>query len=512
MAITEIGQLHSRYVRLSDKFRALWTYNQFAAGVYKNVLRFPLPYSIDFPGTYDQIRRASDVIQSASAATAIPMMEESERELQRIIASLVEADQLITPPVLRRFLDQLKRKDDKKVIFYLIKFYLYADTVDADQRDKVDFLFTKIGEDYFEARGEYWSKDPSELRKQLESLVAVRPVEFTDTKEIVGLVNAMRTLKGEIQQAETFEQLTESHVLEEGRALKHRMGNYFFHPDVLIAVIDFNVTTRNRFLRFYTEEEQRLIEDSQRLIDNEEAIARGFGESNPALMQEIAAFRQLKHEFEDSRANFNVKHNLIAQLKASMNNILQHLDRVVPAPADQISEERLLEVHRVESVRRVFGEDPLLHDHLMRLYAALEAIDPHVGEERMAAASEATDLRLEPWEAAAYLKLYHNKEREAAESEELLLLYLRAAALRLKIAEEAAFLAAFPPQRPVQGTLLQKVKESLDRANTYDQQFVAMLHDEIHYSNSRNLHRLYRSRFRLLRVFSGLWLIYDHFT
>jgi hypothetical protein len=461
---------------------------------------------------YETIRKAGDVIQSASAVTAIPMMAESEKELQRITVPLAEADNLITPPVLRRFMDQLKRKDDKKVIFYLIKFYLYADRVDGDQRDKLDFLFTRIGEDFFESRGEYWSKDPGELRKQIESLVSVRPVEFTDSREIVRLVNAMRTLKSEIQQIESFEHLTASRLLDDSRALKHRMGNYFFHPDVLIAIVDCNVTARNRFLRYYTEEEQRLIEDAQRLIDNEEAIARGFGSSNPELMQEIANFRQLKQEFEEARANFNVKHNLIAQLKASMNAILAHLDRVVPPPADQISEEQLLDEHRRASVRRIFGDDPLLNDHLVRIYGILDSLDPHLGEEQIAAAPELGDIRLEPWEVAAYLKLYHSAEMEATDDEELLLLYLRSAALRIKISEEATFLAAFPPHRPIQGTLLSKVKESLDRANTYDQNFVSLLHDEIHYSSSRNLHRLYRSRFRLLRVFSGLWLIYDGFT
>lgn len=510
MAIAEIGQLHSRYVRLSDKFKALWTYNQFATGVYKNVLRFPLPYNIDFPAIYDSIRRASDVIQTSSAVDAVPMMEESERQLQRALVPLIEADQMVTPPVFRRFLDQLKRRDDKKVIFYLIKFYLHAEAVNGDQRDKIDFLFTKMGEDFFEARGEFWSRDPGELRRQLENLVSVRPIEFPDSKEIASLVNAVRMLKTQVQQTENFEQLTETRLLDDARALKQRMGDLFFHPDVLIAIIDCNVTMKNRFLRFYSEEEQYLIQESQRLVDSEEAIARGFGESSPSLMQEISNFRQLKQEFEESRANFNVKHNLVAQLKSSMNNILAQIDTVIPAPADQMSESSRLELQRSDAIRRKFGEDKLLQDYIVRIYEALESLDPHMGEDLMVDAPEAVDLRLEPWEAGAYLKLFHNRDR-GQETEELLLLYIRSAALRMKIAEEANFLAAFAPQRPVQGTLLQKVKDSLDRANTYDQMFVNLLHDEIHYSDSNNLHRLYRSRFRLLRVFSGLWLIYDHF-
>ena len=56
------------------------------------------------------------------------------------------------------------------------------------------------------------------------------------------------------------------------------------------------------------------------------------------------------------------------------------------------------------------------------------------------------------------------------------------------------------------------IKDSLDRANTYDQQFVNALHDVIHFTDSHDVHSLYRSRFRLLRVFAGLWLLYDQFT
>ena len=42
-----------------------------------------------------------------------------------------------------------------------------------------------------------------------------------------------------------------------------------------------------------------------------------------------------------------------------------------------------------------------------------------------------------------------------------------------------------------------------------DEHFNDFLHEAVYYSNARILHQLYRSRFRLLRGFSGLWLIYD---
>ena len=47
------------------------------------------------------------------------------------------------------------------------------------------------------------------------------------------------------------------------------------------------------------------------------------------------------------------------------------------------------------------------------------------------------------------------------------------------------------------------------RAKELDEEFNTLLHEAVYYSNARILHQLYRSRFRLLRGFSGLWLIYD---
>ena len=56
---------------------------------------------------------------------------------------------------------------------------------------------------------------------------------------------------------------------------------------------------------------------------------------------------------------------------------------------------------------------------------------------------------------------------------------------------------------------LTRAKQSLDCAKELDESFSDFLRDAVYYSNPKILHQLYRSRFRLLRGFSGLWLIYD---
>ena len=96
------------------------------------------------------------------------------------------------------------------------------------------------------------------------------------------------------------------------------------------------------------------------------------------------------------------------------------------------------------------------------------------------------------------------------DTEELWLLYLRAAALRLKVDEEATILAtAIAAGVRPEAELLAEAKKSLDLAKELDEQFGDLLQEAVYYSNRRILHQLYRSRFRLLRGFSGLWLIYD---
>src|SRR5207248_2818648 len=142
---------------------------------------------------------------------------------------------------------------------------------------------------------------------------------------------------------------------------------------------------------------------------------------------------------------------------------------------------------------------------------AIDVADPSVMPEEIAEFPNVKELRLEPWEIGAYQKLFDRRAPEADEdNEELWVLYLRAAALRIKVDEEATILAAsIGAGVPPEPELLAPAKESLDCGKELDEHFNDFLHEAVYYSNPKILHQLYRSRFRLLRGFSGLWLIYD---
>jgi hypothetical protein len=512
MSVAEIALLHARYVRLSDRFKSIWTYHQFASGVFKNLLSDPLPYTVDFQKLYDRIKGVSAMLGSAQLQETSNAISLCELALERTTAQLLAADDRISATTVRRFFEKLKRQDET-IIHFLIKFYLYGDAATGARRDKIDFLVTRVGEELLARRGEHWSRDSAGLRERILALVSVKSVSDVAQDEVTRLVQAIRSLRDEITAAQRFEELTEKSLLKNARQFKHGLGDVYFHPDVLMAIVELNVTAKNRFLRLYREEEERIVDDSTRLLEHGAAIERNFGERNPELLEEIARFREFKERFDELRATSNVKHDVITSLKQSMSNILAQLDRGLgeEEAAVALPPAFFTEAEQRDRLSTMFPGDRPLHEALLRIAQAVDDADRNLMPEEIADLPAARELRLEGWEVAAYEKLFGRRNGESAEdNEDLWMLYVRAAALRIKVDEEASLLASsLSGGVTLEGDLFARARHSLDTAKELDEQFGEILHEAVYYSNPKMLRQLYRSRFRLLRGFSGLWLIYD---
>jgi hypothetical protein len=501
--VGQISAVQSRYSRVSDRLKATWTLHQFASGALRHFLGSGDAYELDLEPVYEQMRTLAGMINGTWPGvlenTAAPFLD-VECSLDAAAQTLLGIDSTISPSLLRRFFEKLKRQDDS-IIEYLIRFYLYADAVEGDRRDKLDFLFTRLGEDFIPERGEFVMRESLELRQRIIELVGILRVAEAPRDEILRVIRAIRSIRDEIQSAVKFDDLTERNLLRDARTFKHRVGDLYFDPDVLMAIIELNVASKNRFGSLYGGEEQRLVEEADKLMEHGQAIERNFGDANPALIEEIARFREFKERFDCLRAQSNVKHDIVAQLKSSMNKVLAQLDRGLELEEDRAPDlpaAFFAEEQQLEALTAQFGRNEALLEYLQRIGAAVAAGEPDT-------------LRLETWEAAAYRKLFEREAAEAAEdTEELWMVYLRAAALRIKVDEEATILATAMAAgvRP-EGELLSRAKRSLDSAKELDEQFGDFLQEAVYYANRKILHQLYRSRFRLLRGFSGLWLIYD---
>ena len=512
MTVVELSALHARYVRVSDRFKAIWTYHQFATGTFRNLLGTNVPYSIDYNRLYDAIRNVSTMLNAAQTTTAAQSLERIEGALNRTTSTLLDADDRIAASILRRFFEKLKRQDDN-IIQFLIKFYFYADSVEADRRDKMDFLFTRLGEDFSTARREFVLRDSLELRQRVIALVSLLRLAEPPEEEVIRLIRAVHVMRDDLRSVERFDEFVDRNLLRNARTFKHRIGDLYFHPDVLLAIIELNIEAKNRYLRLYEPEEQRLIAETEKLVEHGADIERNFGDVNPGLAQEIARFREYKDRFDELRAQSNMKADVVSRLKASMNSILSQLDSGLESEEEppEVPATFFDETRHNEEVTDRFGRNEPLRDFLLRIVSAIGIVDISVDPDEVVQLPCARELRLESWEVAAYQKLYERRAAEAEEdNEELWMLYLRAAALRLKVDEEATIIATAMAAgvRP-EPELLARAKRSLDLAKELDEQFGDFLQEAVYYSNRRILHQLYRSRFRLLRGFSGLWLIYD---
>ena len=127
------------------------------------------------------------------------------------------------------------------------------------------------------------------------------------------------------------------------------------------------------------------------------------------------------------------------------------------------------------------------------------------------AAAEVRDLDLEPWEAAAYRWLADSPAEAPSARGELQRVFLTSAALRIKMVEERAAIsrlggleAATEPLREA----LERSAQSLERAGEVEGRFRWFIDDMLSRGDTGELEQLYRSRFRFLNTYSGLWL--DH--
>ncbi len=149
----------------------------------------------------------------------------------------------------------------------------------------------------------------------------------------------------------------------------------------------------------------------------------------------------------------------------------------------------------------------ILEPYMARVMSLLGALDPDLTGRRIARLRATKDLRLEAWEISAFKSLYgdHRAGGMAAMNR----LFCDAAALRIKIDEEATELSAMMPNTRPPADVARRVEESLALARELDHTFNDLLNDDARSPDPEDLDHLYRSRFRLLRNFSGLWLIYD---
>jgi hypothetical protein len=147
-----------------------------------------------------------------------------------------------------------------------------------------------------------------------------------------------------------------------------------------------------------------------------------------------------------------------------------------------------------------------------RILYSVELIDEGTGSGRSAYSHNLARLRLEPWEVRASRRVLRDElpSEPAARGRDVL--FFEAAALRLRIDDEARALRVPPKDEAEQTALGARLSDSglcLMRAQELDRRFRSALEEAAQTAPPEKLNELTRSRFRLLRGFSGLWLLHN---
>lgn len=495
MSVERIQILHEDYIRLTERFKASWTFHQFLRGVRKTFFAAEPGYTLDFGKLYDDVRAVASAIDTTSPEKVAPRLRELSDRLDAFGRKLREADRLISPSYVRRFFERV-RPQDEKIAVHLLRFYFSQPDADEDVIDKVDFLATVVAAGPSASDTEAPRPRP-DLRRFFEAVTAVSIWPRLEGAATPPIVRAFEELGSDMARAQEFEDLVTARLLHNVRTLKRRVATGLANPEVLVAVALCNLRTRSVFHRLYEREEERLEEATDRIGELERELARGGLEA--PTTEEFRRFRETRERWERHSRDGNVKAFQVVELKEAIGAVLGRFE-LAGLAAEDIDEALGL----VEEVESEGAEEAFWKPYLDRILGAVEVYDDGTGALRTDLAG-LENLRLETWELKAARRTVAAGGEPPTDRDRTL---LRAVALRLKAEEETDALRA-GAGAPAASEVLRAARATLGRAPLLDAALSAVIDEAEAVSSSEEIRSWTRTRFRLVRATADLWLMQD---
>ena len=520
IALRELNQLH---VRVSDRARSQWTFYQFLQAVFKHLAGTECPAELDFQALFARLREVADQLGHADASRATRALGEIEKILDRQAQELFAADREVSPSLLRRFFDRLRRQDEK-VLQAVIKFYLQAPETNEDILDKLDILLTRLAEIPREDGGSL-VRERHEIERLVHPLLATRPIPATPETELNEIAHTLAEVRSEVSSASELSALLASNALDRFRTLKRRLGESLLDPRILPAILETTVAIKNRFKELWEDEEPQLLDDTNRVME----LRRHFSAHPEILTAELRdaleGFSSLHKRFNQARKEDNLRREDILELRRTLTTILAHHDaaqRRAAQAARQVAEDTKVIVPGApsavaappppveESSAPHVPVDPLLGEYFSKIIYALELAGADRPAVELVHARELATLHLEPWEIESSLYVSRRKDTANSLDDQRHQLFFQAAALRIRLDEEAREVIRLDRRGSEKlHEILDRATPSLQRAAELDRRFQWFIEDALYRGDTEHLEKLYRSRFRLLRAYSGVWLIHN---
>jgi hypothetical protein len=517
-----LPELNQRYVRLTDRCRSQWTFYQLLLGIFKHLRQEPCPIEIDFQKLFSDLRDLGATLGHPQTGRTEKVLFQIGVKLDAQGRRLREVDSSIPPSLVRRFFDRLRQKDER-VLLAIIKFYLEGDLVDVDVLDKLDILLTRLAEVPHED-GHAVPRERYEIERLLAPLLPHHRTPRTPVPESEILLHALGDLKAEVLASRRFQDLVAGGALDRLRTLKRRLGGDMLDARLLPALLETTVTVKNRFQDLWHQEEVALEADLRRLRELQAKMGGRGQKTTPELAQELESFAAAQHRFEESRRVEHWRREDLLRLRISLDRLLAHLNRDLgPSWQQEISTPfatptprggEVVPFARTGAPRPDSGvslrSDPLLQEQFNKIVYSLELLGGNLSPAELAQSRELAPMRLESFEIQAFRNLAGEEPAVRTLDYERDRLFAQAASLRLRMDDEAREIQRLHSEGLERlGVLLDQASQSLQRANEVERRFAWFIEDALYAGFTERLDQLNRARFRILRAYSGLWLVHN---
>jgi hypothetical protein len=527
--VQELGAVHRRYADTSHRFRAAWTFHQFLQSLGKSdQQRANDAHSLEFQNLYAELKEISQNLNTAESDRLRGRLDGIDRRLGQLIEDLDEEDNRVAPYYLRQFFRRVKSYDEK-ILTQLVKFYLYAQQGEiwpTERLDKVDFLLARLSEEEDDRTGEPRLRDHRRLGEIFHGLWAMLGVPLPEAEFVGDKRREIEGLRQEVMEVEALDQLTDTNLIPRYRQLKHELGNLLFEPALLLAIQETNLVLKSRVQNLYAKEERRIVAEYQRVFELEREVP-----VDRELDQDLMQFRQEIERFEAQLQSQELKLEDLAMIRARVRELLPRLTAAggrgagdamgtaEPAgaaasagagrrpPLTSFADEGGYMAAAGDSAAQspLTAQDDLLGEFYRKLVDALRDVDPDLPPERVVVLQEVFPLRIEPREVLAYRRLYGraNCDRELEQ------FLLEAAALRMRINEEAQEISGILDETSVTGDsiVFARARWTARTADAYLWRFHHVLDEAVLSGSVTEGRQLQLLRMRLMRDYSGLWLL-----
>lgn len=517
MSVQELKQLHDRYVDLSNRFKASWTFHQFLQGLHKLLMDGEFGHSsADFQAVYGLLKEVSENLNSSAVDRVRSELDMAARRLQELNRLLLEEDSKVSPSVLRLFFQRVRNYNDS-IVLQLVKFFLYSHpAVDwtQDHNDKVDFLVTKVAEEAQGPDGPWVLRSRGQMKEISESLFRmVEDGEPPGEEEIARRKAAVGEHRRAMTSTETFDELIERNLIRQYREYKADLGSLFFHPEILMPIVETNLDLRNHIQLLYRREEQRIVADYQRIFELEKEVS-----PDPDLDLELESFREQVESFEKSLRNESLSLDELGRLRQNVRDLIPRLTGLKEGE-DLFSDSGVMESIREDPVAAEeagFGDGgapvisgwdvDLLEDYRRQIESSLDGIDDATSAEDAVLSPDLFGFQLEPREVLAYRRLREDESPHHRPREDFV---LWSAALRVRAAEENEEIRGILDETAItrDAPVFVRARLTLRLADLLLRRFDHEIGQLVQQDEAGGARDLLLPRMRLMREYADLWIL-----